>query len=415
MKSRPIALTGILSCCLPAVAAPPPAENYSVERKVKFEPGNAQMTQGLKNVDSIREIVTTGYEIAAEDLNDDRYPEIIVLASDPAHCSDAGCRMVVLRNTGPARFETLGQYSATRELGVTREKSNGYRLLATLDGRGAIAVSGAKPLVHAMLSGAAPAGVAAAATTTGAAAAGSEARRELLNVKLGMTLEEVKATLRSLKPPLSPSIPDSKTAVPLLPNGAFVASYYAPQVGSTPGGTFKSATVQFSPPPDASRAVAISQTVQYGAKDAPTLDNLLAALHEKYGKPHQTRPMTQGWAKLYWAWSPDGVPLPPAQLQRCDNIGQALAAGNRTPLFRSRGFLNEANQLVTASRQANCGLYAYANYSSANSFVQGLNVVVADLATADAALARSVEEVDRLVNAQHEKALQDAKGRKPDL
>jgi hypothetical protein len=84
-------------------------------------------------------------------------------------------------------------------------------------------------------------------------------------------------------------------------------------------------------------------------------------------------------------------------------------------MFRSRDFLNEANQLVTASRKANCGLYAYADYGSANSFVQGLNVVVVDLAAADAALARTVEEVDRLLTAQHEKALEDASTRKPDL
>jgi hypothetical protein len=47
--------------------------------------------------------------------------------------------------------------------------------------------------------------------------------------------------------------------------------------------------------------------------------------------------------------------------------------------------------------------------------VQGLNVVVVDLAAADAALAQTVEEVDRLLNAQNDKALEDAKNRKPDL
>jgi hypothetical protein len=252
---------------------------------------------------------------------------------------------------------------------------------------------------------------------TSASAADGDARRELLNVKLGMTLDEAKAALLSLKPPLAPApgMPDVKTIVPLLPNGAFVASYLAPQMSLVPGTTYKSATVQFSSPPGASRAIAISQTVRYGSKDAPTLENLLTALHEKYGKPHQTLPTAQGWAKLYWAWSPEGVPLAAEQLQRCDGIGQSLAAGQRTPLFRSQNFLNEANQLVTASRKANCGLYAYADYASANSVVQALNVVVADLAAADAALAQTVEEVDRLLNAQNAKALEDAKGRKPDL
>jgi len=250
-----------------------------------------------------------------------------------------------------------------------------------------------------------------------ASAADGDARRELLNVKLGMTLDEAKAALLSLKPPLAPApgMPEVKTVVPLLPNGAFVASYYAPQMTAAPGTTFKTVTVQFSPPPGASRAIAISQTVQYGSKDAPTLENLLTALHEKYGKPHQTLPTAQGWAKLYWAWSPEGVPLAAEQLQRCDGIGQSLAAGQRTPLFRSQNFLNEASRVVTGSRKANCGLYAYADYASANSVVQALNVVVADLAAADAALAQTVEEVDRLLNAQHDKALEDAKSRKPDL
>lgn len=250
-----------------------------------------------------------------------------------------------------------------------------------------------------------------------ASAADGDARRELLNVKLGMTLDEAKAALLSLKPPLAPApgMPEVKTVVPLLPNGAFVASYYAPQTSVVPGTTGKSATIQFSPPPGASRAIAISQTVQYGSKDAPTLENLLTALHEKYGKPHQTHTNAQGSAKLYWAWSSEGVPLGADQLQRCDSIGMQLAAGLRTPLFRSQNFLNEASRVVTGSRKANCGLYAYADYASANSVVQALNVVVADLAAADAALAQTVEEVDRLLNAQNAKALEDAKGRKPDL
>lgn len=413
MESTPLWFVGIASCCFSMAAAAQPLKQYSVERKVNFEPGNAQMTQGLQNVESIREIVTSGYMIAAEDLNDDKYPEIIVLASSPAFCGNGGCRMVVLRNTGPARFETLGEYSAARDLGVTREKANGYRLLATLDGKGGVALAGNEPAVHAMLAGAA--GPATAAMPAAAAATAGDSSRELLNVKLGMTLDEAKAALRSLKPPLAPNIPDTKVAVPLMANGTFVPSYYAPQASAVPGTTFKTATVQFSPPPGASRAIAISQNVQYGSKDAPTLDNVLAALREKYGNPHQKRETAQGWAKLYWAWSPEGVPLAGEQRQRCDSIGQSLAAGQRTPLFRSRNFLNEASQLVAASRKANCGMYAYADYSSDTSFVQGLNVVVVDLAAADAALERTVEEVDRLVSAQHDKALEDAKDRKPDL
>lgn len=418
MKSCPLWLVGIATCCISTAGAAQPLGQYSTERKVNFEPGNAQMTQGLKSVDSIREIVTSGYVIAAEDLNDDKYPEIIVLASSPAFCGDGGCRMVVLRNTGPARFETLGEFFASRDIGVTRQKANGYRLLAKLDGKGGVALAGSKPIVYAMMTGAVGATTATTAATpsaTSALATDGGARRELLNVKLGMTLDEAKAALRSLKPPLAPNIPDTRVAVPLLPDGTFVPSYYAPQMSAVPGTTFKTATVQFSPPPGASRAIAISQTVQYGSKDAPTLDNLLTALHEKYGNPHQTRPTAQGWAKLYWAWSPEGVPLAAEQRQRCDSIGQSLAAGNYTPMYRSRDFLNAANGFVTESRKANCGLYAYADYGSANSFVQGLNVVVVDLAAADAALALTVEEVDGLLNAQNDKALEDAKNRKPDL
>jgi hypothetical protein len=410
MNVHPVALTVLTLCLSSLAAAAQPAEQYSLDRKVKFEPGNAQMTQGLKNVESIREIVTSGYQIAAEDLNDDQYPEIIVLATSRGLCGDNGCRLVVLRNTGPARFEVLAQLQTTSSLGVTREKSNGYRLLASLDAKGGIALAGQQPAVHAMLAGA------AAATTPASGTPHNDARRELLNVKLGMPLEQAKAALRSLKPPLAPPpMPESKVRVPLLPDGGFVASYYAPQVSSTPGGTFKTATVQFSPPPEASRAVAISQTVQYGASEAPTLDNFLAAVKEKYGNPHQTRPLAAGFAKLYWAWTPDGAPLPAAQLQRCESIGQSLAAGNRTPLLRSQGFLNEASQLIAASRKANCGLFAYVDYQSANSFVTGMNIVVADIAAADAALEKSVAEVDRLLTEQQNKKLQDAKDRKPDL
>jgi hypothetical protein len=81
VETSPVWLVGIVFCCASAAVAAQTPQKYSVERKVKFEPGNLQMTQGLKNVESIREIVASGYMIAAEDLNDDKYPEIIVLAS----------------------------------------------------------------------------------------------------------------------------------------------------------------------------------------------------------------------------------------------------------------------------------------------------------------------------------------------
>jgi len=130
-----------------SVAAQAP-QKYSVERKVKFEPGTAQVTQGLRNVEAVREIVSVGYMIAAEDLNDDKYPEIIVLASSPEFCGRAGCSMVVLRNTGPARFEEIGRHVASPDTGVLRETANGYRLLATLDDQGAVALVDKTPLVH---------------------------------------------------------------------------------------------------------------------------------------------------------------------------------------------------------------------------------------------------------------------------
>jgi hypothetical protein len=154
MKTGHTWFAGIVFCCASAAVAAQTSLNYSVERNVKFEPGNAQMTQGLKNVEAIREIVTSGYMIAAEDLNDDKYPEIIVLASSSDFCGSAGCRMVVLRNTGPGRFETLAEHYATPDLGVTREQVNGYRLLATLDGKGGIARAGEAQKVHAMQIGA---------------------------------------------------------------------------------------------------------------------------------------------------------------------------------------------------------------------------------------------------------------------
>jgi hypothetical protein len=158
-----------------SVAAQAP-QKYSVERKVKFEPGTPQVTQGLRKVEPVREIVSGGYMIAAEDLNDDKYPEIIVLASSPEFCGSAGCRMVVLRNTGPARFVEIGRHFASPNVGVLRETVNGYRLLATLDDQGAVALVDKTPLVHAM-------GTGAATETAQATAPASDAsRRELLNV-----------------------------------------------------------------------------------------------------------------------------------------------------------------------------------------------------------------------------------------
>jgi len=139
---------GAALCFVAVPVAAQAPQKYSVERKVEFEPGTAQVTQGLRSVEPVREIVSGGYMIAAQDLNDDKYPEIIVLASSPEFCSGAGCTMVVLRNTGPARFEEIGRHVASPDIAVLRETANGYRLLATLDDKGAVALVDKTPLVH---------------------------------------------------------------------------------------------------------------------------------------------------------------------------------------------------------------------------------------------------------------------------
>ena len=150
MNTRHLWLLGAALCCVAVSVAAQAPQKYSVERKVNFEPGTAPMTQGLRNFEPVREIVSAGYMIAAEDLNDDKYPEIIVLASSPEFCGSAGCRMVVLRYAGPARFEEIGRHFASPDVGVLRETENGYRLLATLDDKGAVALVDKTPLVRAM-------------------------------------------------------------------------------------------------------------------------------------------------------------------------------------------------------------------------------------------------------------------------
>lgn len=413
MKPRLPALALLASCVLPLAAAKA-ADTYTLDRKVKFEAGNAQMAQGLQKIDAVRDIVTTGFQIAAEDLNGDQYPELVILATAPAQCDASGCRLVILRNTGPGQFDVLGTHRATANLGVTKQSANGYRLLAPLDAKGAIARAGQAPAVLAL--GASSADTAPAPVAAPSKSA-NDPRREMLKVKLGMSLEEVKAALRSLNPPLvPPAMADTKTIVPLLPNGAFVASYYAPQSGGTQGSTFKTATVEFSPPPLPSRAVAISQTVNYGANEGPTLDNLLAAMKEKYGDPHQKRDLARGMAKLYWAWAPDGTPLQGEQFRRCGEVGSSLAFGQRTNLYRSPDILNAASSLLDLSRKANCGMYAYADYSSsANGIVVSMNLLVADVETANVALAKTVDGVERLLHEQQNKQRKEAQERRPEL
>jgi len=86
-------------------------------------------------------IIAEPFFIALEDLNDDGSEEIIVAAASSLNCGSGGCVVVVLEHRAGRTVALLDQNLYT-PLAVTNEKIDGYRALASVDGAGAIAVSG---------------------------------------------------------------------------------------------------------------------------------------------------------------------------------------------------------------------------------------------------------------------------------
>lgn len=161
------------TCHVASVAAAASGTTYTLDHPITFTPGTRQALAAYSSVPQAAEVADSGsFVVATEDLDGDGEPETIAQAQSSAYCGSGGCFTVVLGRPGGTPTLLLSQ-NLNAPLGVTRERTNGWRALAALDPQGRIAIGERpgtplyrKPLVYPMTVAAKRAPAGAPATKT---------------------------------------------------------------------------------------------------------------------------------------------------------------------------------------------------------------------------------------------------------
>jgi hypothetical protein len=216
---------------------------------------------------------------------------------------------------------------------------------------------------------------------------------DVLGIRLGMSPDEARLILKKQGFPLKPS-DVSEISIEGLPNSRHIASI---ATYSKPLGTI---SLYFSAPPTPSGVIRLDRSVEYdrAAVDAPSEDNLLKALNEKFGNPTITEPGQRGRTYLIWMWTADGKPSPDTVHKLCRNL-----AGSGGPAATTV----EPN--VQRAAKEGCAWYVVVNYQTEGGVVKGfLQFLMFDYAGAAAASKATVQ-------AAGEKILDRANKQKPAL
>jgi len=172
----------LLALAASAVHAQAP-QRFTPDKPLRFDIGTPKARAMLSRTPEVRGLVAAAFGIAAADLNDDGAGEIILVGRSNDFCGSGGCQLIVLEKQGPDKVAAiLSIYVGSESLALTREKVNGYRALALLDGKGGVAMGDRKgtplyrkPMVYTVQAGAGKAPAAGAAAATGATAAAKSA------------------------------------------------------------------------------------------------------------------------------------------------------------------------------------------------------------------------------------------------
>lgn len=399
--------------------------NYSVERKLQFISGDANMRAGLSRQAAVRDLVSGEFNISVDDLDDDGVREVIVVGSTPAYCGSGGCLTVVLRNAGEGQLEPIFQQNLHPRLGVTREKENGYRLLAALDSKGRIARGEkpgtplfGKPMVYAMttassaVAASAQAAAAPSATSGGGATSGgadidvlgikpgkssvADVRKALAAVQPGVQLSESQMKLagRSATAGLTRGPIDVGIASLRLIEAISKTTNFSARCGGNatigPTGYCELIRVSFSMPPAAGIAQVVERDVTFG-NNGPTLDNLLASLTGKYGAVGFKRVYGDAGnsTHLFWAWDAAGRPIALNERHICANDSGAVGAAGM--------MLQEEQKRAKNHVDAGCATALKVQVGSINRVVKNFKIVAVDHRAVSDLNARTSQHVDEQV------------------
>lgn len=135
----PIAIASLMQFLVtPSTQAQEP-QRFTADRVLKFDAGTPKARAMLSRTPEVRDLVAEQFGIAAADLNDDGTAEIVLVSRSSNFCGSGGCALVVLEKKGPRKIvPVLSPYVQGEDLALTKEKVNGYRALAQIDGEGQI-------------------------------------------------------------------------------------------------------------------------------------------------------------------------------------------------------------------------------------------------------------------------------------
>jgi hypothetical protein len=133
--------------------------------------------------------------------------------------------------------------------------------------------------------------------------------RELGGIRLGMTMDEVKAAAAAHQPPLTLKKPET-APIPGQPGKTFPVSVQGRSSAGPQASEFEDFDITFSPPPVTPRVVRITQLTARSESKAPSKDALQKTLREKFGGPPAA-----GYPG--WVWKASGTPARGKEAEDC--------------------------------------------------------------------------------------------------
>jgi hypothetical protein len=183
-----------------------------------------------------------------------------------------------------------------------------------------------------------------AATSAPSAAAGSAARVDIVGIRLGMSLDEVKRALQAHSP--TTNVDETRGIVNSVAATDYLSWVIARARQGAPAGSGDAIGVHFPPPPNAHRAIFVERFTGFQPNQYPLFETLKAALVQKFGQPSQETDVA-----MFWTYNANGV-------QIVDN-GVAARCGKFAPIDPpARG----QNVLFNGYKTAGCGVTVYARY-----------------------------------------------------
>jgi hypothetical protein len=169
--------------------------------------------------------------------------------------------------------------------------------------------------------------------------------------------------------------------------------------------------VRFNEPPSPPRVVSIERTLGFAVGKYPTLDNVKAAVIQKYGP----NPYVLGPNLLAWVLDEQGRPLslPPATLQRKTQCAGALMipmSGGSTPAAESAGrtAFTDANIKQLMVDPCRVGVIVYANIMVSGQLVTSMNLTMSENSYDTRAYIATQQYLSKLAVAQKQQQMKAA-------